>query len=328
MKYLATPSIVLIFLLMLSAIEMAQAQPDNTAAVDQDDARPVIIAISIGEEQYQSELGNFLYNKVVSLLSQQKRISFVDRSALESILQEQHLQLSGFANSYDIVRIGQLEVAQYVLDMKAGKLEKDISLSLALADTSTGETIYQKEICGAFKKLDLPVFILCDAIALKTTGKSIPPPDGVQLVTVTTSSLPEFKYKVFSNGKALDGIMYVQGNHLLVSGEKLSVQIWFKGECIFGFPVPDGLQTLEFELNELPKHRLEAMLRDINLNKLSPLQETALNNYGLYGLLIFDMWVYRDMNLGDIAMFMNLEKEVVELFSTEFNDTETRLFGK
>jgi hypothetical protein len=165
-------------------------------------------------------------------------------------------------------------------------------------------------------------------VALKTTGESMPPPDGVQIVTVSSTTFTDFDYKALSDGKERDGTMYVQDDKLLLSGDKLVAQIFVKGECIFGFPVPNDLKTLEFELNELPKHRMEAMMRDINLNKLSPLQEDAMRNYGLYGLLIFDMWVYRDMNQGDIAMFMNLKKDVIEMFAAEFNDIETRLYGE
>ena len=301
---------------------------DSEEAAVQDDGEPVVIAISIGEEQYQSELGNYLYNKTVSLLSKQDRISFVDRSQMQSIMEEQHLQLSGFANTFDIIRFGKLKVAQYILDLKAGKLEKDVSIAFALADTSTGETVYQKEFSGSFKNLDLPVFILCDAVALKTTGESIPPPDEVQIVTVSSTTFTDFGYKALSDGKERDGIMYVQGDAVLLSGDKLVVQFFVGEDCVFGFPVPADLQSFEFVLEELPKHRYEAMMRDINLKKLSPFQEDAMRNYRLYGLLVFDMWVYRDMSQGDIATFMNLKKEVIELFAAEFNDIETRLYGE
>lgn len=310
-----------VLILLLSVYQYLSASEQEIEA----EKAPVAIAVHIGDTEYESELGTYLYNKVISLLSEQPHITLVDRNSLKTVIEEQRLSQSGFTNSYDILRLGQLKVAQFVLNLKAGSLDKDISLSFTLADTSTGEVVYAKEYGGTFKNLDLPVFIICDSVSMIATDEPIPPPDSLQTVTITSDDL-DISYKAISDGKELDGIMYVQEGKLLLNGDKLTVQAIVDGNCLFGFPLPSDMKSLEFKLNELPKHRYQALMRDINLNRLSPFQDSMLDKYGMYGLLIFDMWIYREMKPGDIATFMNLPKDVVLLFTDEFTDIQTRYY--
>ncbi len=279
--------------------------------------------------QSEGEAGGILdyaYNRVVSYLSDCEDLNIVDRNVLDKVLTEQRLSISGFANTFDIIEIGRLEVASHLLGLKAGEFEGQVSLMFVLYDTATGKQVFSQEYKGKFRRLDLPTFILADTVAKTLTGESLPIPDGFGKVKFTSGELDVY-VKVLCDGKHQDGTYYVHGETIIIDGDKPIIQ-FIKGEdCLFGFafgetPVPD-----EIVLSEIPKHRLEALQRDINLSKLSPMQSEMMAKYGLYGLLIFDMWVYRNMPVSDIALFMNMPDAQINLFETEFNDLEERLFG-
>lgn len=279
--------------------------------------------------QSEGEAGgtlDYAYNRVISYLSDCKELTILDRNVLEQVISEQRLSISGFSNTFDIVELGRLDVASHLLGLKAGEFEGEVSLMFMLYDTSTGKQVFSQEYKGKFRRLDLPTYILADTVAKTLTGESLPVPDGFGKVNFSTGEL-DVSVRVLCDGKHQDGTYYVHGETIIIDGDKPVVQFFKDNECLFGFSLAEGTPSGEITLTEIPKHRLEAFRRDINMSNLSPLQNEMMAKYGLYGLLIFDMWVYRNMPISDIALFMNMADDQIKLFEKEFNDLEERLFG-
>ncbi|MBN1648226.1 MAG: hypothetical protein JW874_09350 [Spirochaetales bacterium] len=188
--------------------------------------------ISIGDIENNSprakklQMGQTVRDLFLKIFSRSNIFSVIDRKAMQEIMKEQELQLSGITDEKSAVELGNVLNAQVILYGSVGETGDSFVISCSLVDVETGEVTTDQAIVNADiitdaaeKRLDMMyvqpmgIGLSLSAIGVNMCGNEstiIPFPEEDQTIFRRNFSL-EVRYRITSWLMAAVGAEYVYG---------------------------------------------------------------------------------------------------------------------
>jgi TolB-like protein len=141
--------------------------PAQEAAGRQAVVAVLAVANRSGDPRYDY-LEGLLQGLLLFDLSQSRRVSLVERAALEQVLKEQELRLSGLADT-QAARVGKLLGADWLLKADYVFLGEDVLLNASLIEVASGRAVAFNER-GSTENL---VHALCERVVERLTGEKL-----------------------------------------------------------------------------------------------------------------------------------------------------------
>jgi len=153
------------------AVVASVLSPQPLAAQD-GAGRQAVVAVLAVENRSRDPRYDYLEGLLQGLLlfdlSQSRRVSLVERSALEQVLKEQELRLSGLADN-QAARVGKLVGADWLLKADYVFLGEDVLLNASLIEVGSGRAAAFNERGGT----ENLVHALCERLIERLTGEKI-----------------------------------------------------------------------------------------------------------------------------------------------------------
>jgi TolB-like protein len=155
------------FAAILLCALFCQLVPAQEAAARQAVVAVLAVANRSGDPRYDY-LEGLLQGLLLFDLSQSRRMTLVERAALEQVLKEQELRLSGLADA-QAARVGKLLGADWLLKADYVFLGEDVLLNASLIEVASGRAVAFSER-GNTENL---VHALCERLVDRLTGEKL-----------------------------------------------------------------------------------------------------------------------------------------------------------